>query len=118
MFTGIVEELGHVHAIVPNEGGARIEIDAKRVARGREHRRFDRGQRVLPDRRRVLADRWAADVVTETLARRASATSAPAIRSTSNGRFASPIASEAISSKATSTAPASSVTARPTPTAR
>jgi riboflavin synthase len=31
MFTGIVEELGQVRATVPNEGGARIEIDAKRV---------------------------------------------------------------------------------------
>ena len=31
MFTGIVEELGHVRAITPNEGGARIEIEAKEV---------------------------------------------------------------------------------------
>jgi riboflavin synthase len=31
MFTGIVEELGRVHAVVPNEGGARIEINAKLV---------------------------------------------------------------------------------------
>ena len=44
------------------------------------------------------------------------AASAPVIRSTSNGRFASPIASEVISSRATSTAPAPSVRARPTPT--
>ncbi len=33
MFTGIVEELGTVRAIVPNEGGARIEIDADHRAR-------------------------------------------------------------------------------------
>ena len=31
MFTGIVEELGSVRAITPNEGGARIEIDATTV---------------------------------------------------------------------------------------
>jgi len=31
MFTGIVEELGHVRSIVPNAGGARIEIDATDV---------------------------------------------------------------------------------------
>jgi riboflavin synthase len=31
MFTGIVEELGHVRAIAPNAGGARIEISATTV---------------------------------------------------------------------------------------
>jgi riboflavin synthase len=31
MFTGIVEELGRVRAVVPNAGGARIEIDAVTV---------------------------------------------------------------------------------------
>ena len=31
MFTGIVEELGRVRAIHPNEGGARMEIDATTV---------------------------------------------------------------------------------------
>ena len=31
MFTGIVEELGRVRAVVPNEGGARIQIDARTV---------------------------------------------------------------------------------------
>jgi riboflavin synthase len=31
MFTGIVEELGTVRAITPNEGGARLEIEAKTV---------------------------------------------------------------------------------------
>jgi riboflavin synthase len=31
MFTGIVEELGHVRAVTPNEGGARLEIEAKEV---------------------------------------------------------------------------------------
>jgi riboflavin synthase len=31
MFTGIVEELGTVRAVTPNEGGARLEIEAKEV---------------------------------------------------------------------------------------
>lgn len=31
MFTGIVEELGRVRAVVPNAGGARIEIEARTV---------------------------------------------------------------------------------------
>jgi riboflavin synthase len=31
MFTGIVEELGAVRSVTPNEGGARIAIDAKTV---------------------------------------------------------------------------------------
>ena len=31
MFTGIVEELGHVRSIVPNEGGARLVIEASTV---------------------------------------------------------------------------------------
>ena len=61
MFTGIVEELGRVRAVAPNEGGARLEIDADDGARRREHRRVDRGQRLLPHgrraRRRVLGRR-------------------------------------------------------------
>ncbi|HTL84142.1 MAG TPA: riboflavin synthase [Acidimicrobiia bacterium] len=31
MFTGIVEELGAVRRVTPNEGGARLEIEAKEV---------------------------------------------------------------------------------------
>ena len=31
MFTGIIEELGRVRAVIPNAGGARIEIDATTV---------------------------------------------------------------------------------------
>jgi riboflavin synthase len=31
MFTGIVEELGRVRSVVPNEGGARIAIEARTV---------------------------------------------------------------------------------------
>jgi riboflavin synthase len=69
MFTGIVEELGQVRAVVPNEGGARIEIDAKRVVE-------DAG---IGDSIAVngccltvvefSSTGWAADAVTETLAR-------------------------------------------------
>ena len=33
MFTGIVEELGRVRSVTPNEGGARIEIDNVEVAK-------------------------------------------------------------------------------------
>ena len=55
MFTGIVEELGRVRAVTPNEGGARIEIDAKLVLDDAEHRRLDRGERLLPHRRRRSA---------------------------------------------------------------
>ena len=31
VFTGIVEELGHVRAITPNEGGAQLAIGARTV---------------------------------------------------------------------------------------
>ena len=31
MFTGIIEELGTVRAVIPNADGARVEIDAKTV---------------------------------------------------------------------------------------
>jgi riboflavin synthase len=31
MFTGIVEELGRVRSVVPNEGGARVEIECRTV---------------------------------------------------------------------------------------
>ena len=69
MFTGIVEELGQVHAIVPNDGGARIEIDAKRVV---EDANIGDSIAVNGCCLTVVEcspTRWAADVVTETLAR-------------------------------------------------
>ena len=53
MFTGIVEELGTVRAVTPADGGARIEIARATRARRRRDRRLDRGQRLLPDRRRA-----------------------------------------------------------------
>ena len=52
MFTGIVEELGRVRSVTANDGGARIEIEAHDGARRRRARRVDRGQRLLPHRRR------------------------------------------------------------------
>jgi riboflavin synthase len=71
MFTGIVEELGRVRAITPNEGGARVVIDAKAVLDDAELGAsisvngccltvvdFD-----------AAAGWWAADAVTETLSR-------------------------------------------------
>ena len=53
MFTGIVEELGRVRAVTHADGGARLEIDAHRGARRRRDRRVDRGERLLPHRRRA-----------------------------------------------------------------
>jgi len=69
MFTGIVEELGHVRAITPNEGGARIEIDAKLVLDDAEI-----GASIAVNGCCLtvveLGDKWwAADAVVETLAR-------------------------------------------------
>ncbi|MGH8978258.1 MAG: riboflavin synthase [Acidimicrobiia bacterium] len=69
MFTGIVEELGHVRAIVPNEGGARIEIEAKRVV---EDAAIGDSIAVNGCCLTVVdcsATGWAADAVTETLQR-------------------------------------------------
>jgi riboflavin synthase len=69
MFTGIVEELGTVRAVTPNQGGARIEIDATTVltdaALGASIAVNGCCLTVVE-----LHDRWwAADAVTETLDR-------------------------------------------------
>jgi riboflavin synthase len=69
MFTGIVEELGTVRSIIPNEGGARIEITATRVLDD-----ADLGASIAVNGccLTVVAlhpDHWAADAVTETLDR-------------------------------------------------
>lgn len=69
MFTGIVEELGRVRAVTPNEGGARIEIEASTVLDDAEI-----GASIAVNGCCLtvveLADRWwAADAVTETLSR-------------------------------------------------
>ena len=69
MFTGIVEELGRVRAVVPNAGGARIEIDASTVLDDAEI-----GASIAVNGCCLtvveLADGWwAADAVSETLDR-------------------------------------------------
>jgi riboflavin synthase len=69
MFTGIVEELGTVRSITPNEGGARIEITATRVLDD-----ADLGASIAVNGccLTVVAlhpGHWAADAVTETLDR-------------------------------------------------
>jgi riboflavin synthase len=69
MFTGIAEELGRVRAVTPNEGGARLEIEAKRVLDDAEL-----GASIMVNGCCLtvveLADGWwAADAVRETLAR-------------------------------------------------
>jgi riboflavin synthase len=69
MFTGIVEELGRVRAITPNEGGARIEIDATTVLGDAE---IGASIAVNGCCLTVVAlgdGCWAADAVIETLAR-------------------------------------------------
>lgn len=69
MFTGIVEELGIVRAITPNAGGARIEVDAVMVLADAQI-----GDSIAVNGCCLtvveLSDAaWAADAVTETLAR-------------------------------------------------
>jgi riboflavin synthase len=69
MFTGIVEERGRVRALLPNEGGARIEITASTVLGDAEI-----GASIAVNGCCLtvveLADGWwAADAVTETLVR-------------------------------------------------
>jgi len=69
MFTGIVEELGHVRAVTPNAGGARIEIGATTVL---EDATIGASIAVNGCCLTVveLGDRhWSADAVVETLAR-------------------------------------------------
>jgi riboflavin synthase len=69
MFTGIVEELGHVRAITPNAGGARFEFDAKRVLEDAE---LGASISVNGCCLTVVAfadDWWAAEAVVETLDR-------------------------------------------------
>jgi riboflavin synthase len=69
MFTGIVEELGRVRAIARNDGGARLEIEAKAVL---EDARIGDSIAVNGCCLTVVelgADIWSADAVTETLAR-------------------------------------------------
>ena len=69
MFTGIVEELGTVRAVVPRDGGARIEIAARRVLDD-----VELGASIAVNGCCLtVVDHgdgwWAADAVTETLQR-------------------------------------------------
>jgi len=69
MFTGIVEELGAVRAIVPNEGGARIEIDATTVLTDAEIGASIAVNGCCLTVVELHDGWWAADAVTETLDR-------------------------------------------------
>ncbi len=69
MFTGIVEEFGRVRAIIPNAGGARLEIDATTVIADAKL-----GDSIAVNGCCLTvvecgSDWWAADAVTETLDR-------------------------------------------------
>ena len=69
MFTGIVEELGPVRSVTPNEGGARLVIEASTVLDDVE---LGASIAVNGCCLTVVAlddDSWAADAVIETLAR-------------------------------------------------
>jgi len=69
MFTGIVEELGSVRAVTPNEGGARIEIAARRVLDDAELGASIAVNGCCLTVVELAGDHWAADAVTETLDR-------------------------------------------------
>jgi len=69
MFTGIVEELGRVRAVVPNEGGMRLEIEAATVLAD-----VELGASIAVNGTCLTVVEWgdgwwAADAVRETLAR-------------------------------------------------
>jgi riboflavin synthase len=69
MFTGIVEELGTVRAVVPNAGGARIEIVAKTVLEDATLGASIAVNGCCLTVVELLDDGWVADAVTETLDR-------------------------------------------------
>jgi len=69
MFTGIVEELGAVRAIVPDEGGARIEIAATTVLTDAEIGASIAVNGCCLTVVELHDGWWAADAVTETLDR-------------------------------------------------
>jgi riboflavin synthase len=77
MFSGIIEELGHVRAVVPREGGARLEIAARKVLDDAE---LGASIAVNGCCLTVVASTtgsWEADVVVETLQRTNLGTLAP-----------------------------------------
>ncbi|MGZ8753285.1 MAG: riboflavin synthase [Acidimicrobiia bacterium] len=69
MFTGIVEELGRVRAIVPQEGGVRIEIDATTVLNDAVMGASIAVNGCCLTVVELGADWWAADAIIETLDR-------------------------------------------------
>jgi riboflavin synthase len=69
MFTGIVEELGTVRAVVPNVSGARLEIAAGRVLQDAEIGASIAVNGCCLTVIGLGADWWAADAVDETLRR-------------------------------------------------
>jgi riboflavin synthase len=69
MFTGIVEELGRVRTMTANEGGARLEIEAKTVLDDAGIGDSIAVNGVCLTIVALGTDWWAADAVTETLAR-------------------------------------------------
>jgi riboflavin synthase len=69
MFTGIVEELGRVRAVTANDGGARIEIDAKLVVHDVRIGDSIACNGCCLTVVECSPEGWAADAVTETLAR-------------------------------------------------
>ncbi len=69
MFTGIVEELGRVRALVPNEGGARIEIEAGSVLDDAEIGASIAVNGCCLTVVELSEAWWAADAMTETLDR-------------------------------------------------
>jgi riboflavin synthase len=69
MFTGIVEELGSVRAVTPNEGGARLEIAATRVLDDAELGASIAVNGCCLTVVELRDGVWSADAVTETLDR-------------------------------------------------
>jgi riboflavin synthase len=71
MFTGIVEELGRVRAVVPHEGGARVEIEAHDVLEDAQLGASIAVNGCCLTVVELGEGWWAADAVTETLHRTA-----------------------------------------------
>jgi riboflavin synthase len=69
MFTGIVEELGHVHSVMPVAGGARLDIAAKTVLEDAVVGASIAVNGVCLTVVEFADDMWSTDAVIETLAR-------------------------------------------------
>ena len=118
MFTGLVEELGTVRAVVPNATGARLEIEATTVLDD-----VTLGASIAVNGCCLTAVEfgegwWAADAVEETLHRTCLGALGAGTGSTSSGPSASPTASAATSCRAMWTGWGRSPTGRRWPTAR